>query len=80
MHETNCPLAGPLEIRYPCGMAEAHQDLFVSSDDEVAVDAETADAIRHGIQAADEGRLVSSEQVRERVAEWITRFSTQTPR
>ena len=61
-------------------MVEPEPDLFVSSEGEVEVDAETAVAIEHGITAADEGRVVSSEEVRGRIAQWISKFSTPNQR
>jgi predicted transcriptional regulator len=49
---------------------------MVSSDEEVEVDAETAAAIEHGIRAADQGRVIPIEEVRELIPEWISKFST----
>jgi len=51
-------------------------DPFISTEEEIQVDAETAAAIEKGIEAADEGRVVSSEQVRKLIPEWISKFST----
>ena len=56
-------------------MAEPISDPMVSTE-EVEVDPETAAAIDRGIRAADEGRVVSSEKVRELIPEWISKFST----
>jgi len=47
-----------------------------SSEIEIEVDETTAAAIQRGIQAADDGQVVSSEEVRERVQQWITEFTT----
>ena len=61
-------------------MAEANPtDPFVSTD-EVEVDDETLSAIDRGIRAADEGRVVSSEEVRKLIPQWIARFSTPNQR
>jgi predicted transcriptional regulator len=53
---------------------------MVSSAEEVEVDAETAAAIERGIQAADQGRVVSNDEVRKLVPQWISKFSTRTQR
>lgn len=60
-------------------MAEAHTDPMVSDREEAGVDAETAAAIERGIVAAEQGRVVSSDQARKLVAQWISKFSSQSP-
>jgi len=51
-----------------------------SGESEIEVDETTAAAIQRGIQAADDSQVVSSEEVRERVRQWISEFSTPNPR
>ena len=51
-------------------------DPLISAEQEVEIDAETAAAIERGIRAADEGRVVPSEEVRKLVPQWILKFST----
>ncbi len=48
------------------------------STEEVSIDVETAAAIERGIQDADAGRVIPAEEVRQRVHEWISKFSTQS--
>ena len=43
-------------------------------------DEETLAAIDEGIRDADEGRLFTVEEVRERLSRWNTKSSTPTPR
>jgi predicted transcriptional regulator len=55
-------------------------DPFISDEEEVDLDDEISAAIELGIRAADEGRLVSSDKVRELIPLWITKFSTPSQR
>ena len=57
-------------------MVERVPDPMVSTEDEVEVDVETAAAIDRGIRAAEEGRVIPSEEVRKLVRQWISKFST----
>jgi predicted transcriptional regulator len=58
-------------------MAETQTDPMVSSGEYVEVDGEAAAGIERGIRAADQGQLVSSDEVRKLVLQWISKFSTQ---
>lgn len=60
-------------------MAEPDPDL-VSTGEEIEADAETADAIERGIRAAEQGRVVPSEEVRQLIPQWISKFSTPNRR
>jgi predicted transcriptional regulator len=52
--------------------------LQVPATEEVEVDSETLAAIDRGIKAADEGRAVPLEEVREMIPKWISKRSRRT--
>jgi predicted transcriptional regulator len=54
-------------------------DPFVSTEEEVEVDVETAAAIQRGIEDADAGRVVTLEQARERMQQWLSKSSSPIP-
>jgi len=54
--------------------------LNVPATDEVEVDAETLLAIDRGVEAADEGRTVSLEDVRKLIPGWVSKFEFQRRR
>jgi predicted transcriptional regulator len=61
-------------------MAEAQEfDPFVNTE-EVEIDAETATALDEAVRAADEGRVVPSEEVPKLMKQWLSKFATQTRR
>lgn len=68
------------QISYCKDMAESMPDLFVSDETEIEVDETTAAAIQRGIQAADDGQVVTGEEVREQIRQWISEFSTPARR
>ncbi len=61
-------------------MVDRKPDPMVSTEDEVEVDAETAAAIDRGMRAAEQGRVVPSEEVRKLIPQWISKFSTPNQR
>ena len=54
--------------------------LQVPVTEEVEVDARTLAAIDRGIKAVKEGRVVSSEEARQRIQKWLTKSSTPKTR
>jgi len=61
-------------------VAKAQTDPMVPGGEEVEVDMRAAAAIERGIRAADQGQVISSEEVRKLVPQWISKFSTQNQR
>ncbi|HEV2963912.1 MAG TPA: hypothetical protein VG649_18945 [Candidatus Angelobacter sp.] len=54
--------------------------LQVPVTEEVEVDAETLAAIDRGLKAVKEGRVVSSDEARQRIQKWLTKSSTPKTR
>ena len=73
------PLFGE-KIRYCLNMAESKTDLFVSGETEIEVDEATSAAIQRGIPAAGDSQVVTGEEVREQIRQWISEFSTPARR
>lgn len=61
-------------------MGETETDFFVNTEPEVEVDVETAAAIKLGIKAAGEGRVVTLTEARKRMRQWLSVSSSQNPR
>jgi len=55
-------------------------DPNVTTDEAAEMDAETLAAIDRGIEAADEGRTVPLDEVRNMIPKWIAKFESQTRR
>ena len=55
-------------------------ELFEAADDNFEEDEATLAAIDAGIRDADAGRVVSSEEVRKLIPQWIAKYSLQKPR
>ena len=55
-------------------------DPFVSTEKEIEIDGETAAAIRRGIEDADTGCVVTLEETRERMGQWLLKSSSPTHR
>jgi predicted transcriptional regulator len=54
--------------------------LQVPATETVEVDAKTLAAIDRGIKDADEGRIVSIDEVRKLIPKWISQFESQKQR
>ncbi len=50
-----------------------HIDPFVSTEEEIEVDPETVAAIQRGIEDADAGRVLTLEEARERMRQWLSK-------
>jgi predicted transcriptional regulator len=61
-------------------VGESKADFFVSTGPAVEVDAETVAAIELGIKAADEGRVVTLDEARDRMRQWLSKSSSQSLR
>jgi len=57
-------------------MAQLRIDPFVSAEPEVAVDSETRRLLQERMKSADQGRLVSPEEARQRIQQWLSNFDT----
>ena len=55
-------------------------ELFEAADDNFEEDEATLAAIDAGIRDADAGRVVSLEEVRKLIPQWIAKYSLQKPR
>ena len=55
-------------------------DPFVCDEPEVEIDPATSRILKQRIKTADEGRLVSAEQARERIKLWLSKSSTTKKR
>ena len=53
---------------------------FISTEEDVEVDDQTAAAIRRGIADADAGRVVTLEEARKRMGQWLLKSSLPTER
>jgi predicted transcriptional regulator len=56
-------------------MAELQIDPFVSTEPEVELDSETWRILHERMASADEGRLVSAEEAREHIRQWLSNSS-----
>jgi hypothetical protein len=65
-------------LRYCSDMADLKLDVPII--EEVEVDAKTLAAIDRGTADADAGRVVSIEEVRMLVPQWISKFESPKPR
>jgi len=64
---------------YHCGHGITETGRSLVATEGVELDPDASRAIERGLKAADEGRLVSSDEVRKLIPQWISKFSTQNP-
>jgi predicted transcriptional regulator len=55
-------------------------DPFISTEEEVEIDAETKAAIQRGIEDADAGKVITLDDARERMKQWLSRSSSPKQR
>lgn len=64
-----------LRIGYVEDMPETGIDPFVSTEPEVELDTERLRIVEERIKSADAGRLVSADEARERIQQWLSKSS-----
>jgi len=77
-HEATAAIAFQSDLGYCGGMEDLKLEVPVT--EEVEVDAKTLAAIDRGTADADADRVVSLEEARKRVPQWISKFESQKPR
>jgi hypothetical protein len=78
---TKVVLVSRFDSAYRCFMAEPQKFDFSNSVDILREeDAATLAILEQRMRAADEGRLVSPAEARQRIQEWLTRSSIQKTR
>jgi hypothetical protein len=57
-------------------MRELQIDPFVSTEPAVELDSETRRILEERVKSADQGRLVSADEAREHIKEWLSNSAT----
>ena len=76
--EATAAIAFQSDLGYRAGMEDLKLEVPVT--EEVEVDAKTLAAIDRGTADADADRVVSLEEARKLVPQWISKFESQKPR
>jgi predicted transcriptional regulator len=76
--EATAAIAFQSDLSYRDGVEDLKLEVPVT--EEVEVDAKTLAAIDRGTADADAGRVVSLEEARKLVPQWISKFESQKPR
>jgi predicted transcriptional regulator len=76
----NIEHANNARANYNKAMSNTTLDLNQSISLTEEEDPETLDAIDRGIEAADQGRTVSIDEVRKMIPNWISKFDSQSRR